>query len=83
MLQPIQAIYENGVLRPLQPVSLQEREVVLLTLQRDKQAESDSPSPVISPELQRLLDLTAKMPMEAPLNGFSNRDHDKAIYRKP
>jgi predicted DNA-binding antitoxin AbrB/MazE fold protein len=33
MLLIIEAIYENGVLRPVQPLSLKEQEKVLITIQ--------------------------------------------------
>jgi predicted DNA-binding antitoxin AbrB/MazE fold protein len=34
MIKPIEAVYENGVLRPLESVDLRERERVTLVLQR-------------------------------------------------
>jgi predicted DNA-binding antitoxin AbrB/MazE fold protein len=38
----VQAIYENGVLRPLQPLNLGEREVVSLSIQREPSVSSTS-----------------------------------------
>jgi predicted DNA-binding antitoxin AbrB/MazE fold protein len=39
MTRTLQAIYENGAFRPLQPVSCQEHEKVLLTVESTERAE--------------------------------------------
>ena len=38
---PMEAVYENGVFRPLQPVSCQEQERVLLTVESLRAAEEN------------------------------------------
>ena len=40
MIQHVEAVYENGVLRPLNPVSLSEAERVTLTITNAKPADS-------------------------------------------
>lgn len=42
MQQLIHAIYENGVLRPLEPLELAERELVSLAIERQQVAEAES-----------------------------------------
>lgn len=42
MQQLIHAIYENGVLRPLEPLELAERELVSLAIERQKGIEPES-----------------------------------------
>jgi predicted DNA-binding antitoxin AbrB/MazE fold protein len=39
MTRTLQAVYENGVFRPLEPVSCREQERVLLTVERREPAE--------------------------------------------
>jgi predicted DNA-binding antitoxin AbrB/MazE fold protein len=41
MARSVQAVYENGAFRPLEPVSCQEQERVLLTVESVKAAEED------------------------------------------
>src|SRR5438445_3830417 len=41
MIRTLQAVYENGAFRPLEPVSCREQERVLLTVQSADRAEED------------------------------------------
>ena len=41
MSKQIEAIYENGVLRPLVPLSLEEHQRVTITIAEDSEAEED------------------------------------------
>lgn len=43
-MQHITAIYENGLLRPLDPLELREHEVVTLTLERVTESSRDVPT---------------------------------------
>ncbi|MEX2168110.1 MAG: antitoxin family protein [Pirellulales bacterium] len=77
------AIYEGGVLRPLQPLNLVEREVVSLSIS------TASDNAITDDEAARqrrvLLAYVTKVesrPDDTPEDGFSNRDHDRLIYGK-
>jgi predicted DNA-binding antitoxin AbrB/MazE fold protein len=53
MTTQLQAVYENGMLRPLQPVALAERQCVTITISEDAagpEAASDQAHFVLSPE---------------------------------
>jgi hypothetical protein len=54
-------------------------EVIARSL-RDPEPE---PGPALSPNkaaLEHLLDEMANLPSQSPADGFSNRDHDRALY---
>jgi predicted DNA-binding antitoxin AbrB/MazE fold protein len=73
------AIYEGGVLRPLAPLDLPEKQVVSLEI-----SPAEAP-PETEGERQRriLLDFIAHVeanPLPDPGDGLSNRDHDQIIY---
>jgi predicted DNA-binding antitoxin AbrB/MazE fold protein len=82
-MELIQAIYEHGVLRPLQPVSLDEQEVVSLAISRpngtlvtgDQQRAFKQRDAVL-----RFIDKMESLPDNTPNDGLSNRDHDRLIY---
>lgn len=80
MSQSVDAIYENGLLRPLTPLVLPERARVALTV--------DEAKPTIDAEdLQRqqaALDAMFKevdaLPQATHADGLSGRDHDQILY---
>lgn len=81
MSQDFDAIYENGVLRPLQPVGFREHEVVSVSVVStgDDAAAGDRQREV-------LLAFAAKMEALAegqPNDGVTNRDHDRILYGEP
>jgi predicted DNA-binding antitoxin AbrB/MazE fold protein len=86
MVQSFQAVYENGVLRPLHPLDLKEHELVSLAVV----AACDNGSTLPTAEQQQaqrqrdsLLRFIAKMeaiPDKSAADGFTNRDHDRLIY---
>lgn len=77
------AIYEGGVLRPLEPLNLVERERVSLSISTaSEKAASDDEA---ARQRSILLAYVAKVesrPDDTPQDGFSNRDHDRLIYGK-
>jgi predicted DNA-binding antitoxin AbrB/MazE fold protein len=81
MSQFIQAIYEHGVFRPLEPVSLPEHERVSLTV---APASNDSGEDTLKDQraaaLRSALDEAARLPLEGPSDGFSGADHDQILY---
>lgn len=85
MSQEFEAIYENGVLRPLEPVGLREHEVVTVSVTPSAD-QGASALAAGTKQREMLLAFTAKMEALAdsgPLDGFSNRDHDRLIYDQP
>ena len=73
MTNRIEAVYERGVFRPVQAVSLAEGARVELAY------ETTSPSPDPQ-ELARALDEIAALPCEGPDDGFSGADADRILY---
>lgn len=72
MSKQIQAVYERGVIRPLEPVALTEGEeldVVLLPRQQHKQK---NPAQVLAE--------IASLPVEGKQDSFSGADHDRVLY---
>lgn len=84
MSQEFDAIYENGVLRPLKPVVFREHEVVSVSVTSSAEG---APSPAVGTKQRGvLLAFTAKMESLAedlPADGTTNRDHDRIIYGEP
>jgi predicted DNA-binding antitoxin AbrB/MazE fold protein len=75
------AIFEDGVLRPLSPLNLQEREVVSLSIVST--SEPAAPESVADRQRNVLLAYVAKVesrPGAPAADGLSNRDHDRLIY---
>lgn len=73
MTTAVAAIYEQGVLRPLQPVELIEGTLVqVILLPRKVLSDSVSPS--------QLLAEIAALPEEGLPDAFSGRDHDQVLY---
>lgn len=73
MVRDVQAIYEHGSLRLLEPVSLQEGERVTVSIES-----AWSPPP---PEaVNAILDRIAALPVPDPNDRFSGEDHDKVLY---
>jgi predicted DNA-binding antitoxin AbrB/MazE fold protein len=81
----ISAIYEGGVLRPLEPIPLKESEVVSLSILRGGGAVGDDSAAEEEGLRHRDIMMAFIKEMEAlpdnnPHDGFSNRDHDRLIY---
>jgi predicted DNA-binding antitoxin AbrB/MazE fold protein len=74
------AIYEGGVLRPLVPLNLTEREVVTLSISTTEdalpRAEVEKQRDILSAFVTKM----ESLPDRTPQDGLSNRDHDKLIY---
>ena len=89
MTHDIDAIYDQGVFRPLEPLVLPEGTRVHLRVEEGKLAgESRSSSSTdTSDQARRELDefrrVMSELPMESPLDGFSGADHDQILYGKP
>jgi predicted DNA-binding antitoxin AbrB/MazE fold protein len=69
----VEAIYEQGVLRLLQPLALAEgTRVTVIVITQELPAESRTPADMLA--------AIAALPMEAEGEEFSGRDHDKVLY---
>lgn len=75
MSKHISAVYERGVIRLLEPVSLtegEELEVVLLS--REHKMQRGNPAQVLAD--------IARLPIEGATDEFSGADHDQVLYPK-
>ena len=81
MTQQIDAIYDNGVFKPLVPLSLPDKTRVTLTLQAEPQVQPDSEvlarQQAALEELRREID---KLPQTKNNDGWSVRQHDELLY---
>ena len=73
MTTTVEAIYEQGVLRLIQPLSLAEgTRVDIIVITRESPAEGRTPADILA--------AIAALPMEVGGEVFSGRDHDKILY---
>jgi len=80
-----QAIYERGILRPLEPMNLKDNEVVLLSIVATNTETMTSDEQIALRQRSVLLSFVEQMESQSdenPSDGFSNRDHDRLIYGK-
>jgi predicted DNA-binding antitoxin AbrB/MazE fold protein len=72
---PIEAVYEQGVLRPTRPIDLAEGtrvEIIVIPESSSKGPGKSTPAEVAA--------RIAAMPMQASPEGFSGEDHDAILY---
>ncbi len=75
MTMTVEAIYEHGILRLKEPISLAEGtlvEVILIT--REPATDAVSPAEILA--------RIAALPEEGSGEAFSGRDHDRILYGK-
>ena len=75
MQKTIQAIYEGGVFKPREPVTLEEGAAVELTVRVEPAFVAADPEKVL-----RFVQEIAAMPLKSPDDGFSGADHDRILY---
>ncbi|MGJ3252223.1 MAG: antitoxin family protein [Elainellaceae cyanobacterium] len=68
----IQAIYEEGVLRPTHPIELPDGTQVLIVI--------TTPEPISVSDSAGILAEIASLPQTSPTQEFSNRNHDEQLY---
>jgi predicted DNA-binding antitoxin AbrB/MazE fold protein len=73
MTKQIEAVYENGVLRPVHPINIPEGE----HLQRIVITRGDAPQ---NGNAAASLAKIAALPIEGDSEAFSGRDHDTLLY---
>ena len=74
MTKEIEAIYEHGIIRPLQPLELPEGsrlDVIVITHEQTQRS-----------NVAETLAEIAALPVEGPSDAFSGRDHDSILYPK-
>jgi predicted DNA-binding antitoxin AbrB/MazE fold protein len=69
----VEAIYEDGVLKPTQPIALPEGTHVSVVI-----TPTETPSAAKTPA--EILAEIAALPLASNNQGFSNRDHDSVLY---
>jgi predicted DNA-binding antitoxin AbrB/MazE fold protein len=71
----IEAVYEQGLIRPLQPLDLLEgsRIDVIVITHEEARATSEA--------VEMIADIAA-LPLEGPTDAFSGREHDSILYSK-
>ncbi len=82
MTQLIQAIYENGVFRPLEPVQLGEHARVSLAVEIPPAAVA-ADAAMLQRQREALARLRTEMdalPSQAPCDGLGGADHDAVLY---
>jgi predicted DNA-binding antitoxin AbrB/MazE fold protein len=84
MIHHLDAIYDQGVFRPVSPLSLADQTRVHLTVE----ASSGMALPTSSIEGQRqaMLELDAELeqvPDSSPEGGLNGADHDRILYGRP
>jgi predicted DNA-binding antitoxin AbrB/MazE fold protein len=82
MTHEFRAIFEHGILRPLDPISLAENDVVTVVVQSngsriEHSAVDDTQQ---KKNLMAALAEANRLPLESPDDGFSGADHDQVLY---
>lgn len=73
MTKEIEAIYEHGMIRPLQPLELPEGSRLDLIVITHEQPKANGDTAEILAEI-------AALPLESPSDEFSGREHDSILY---
>ena len=73
MTKQIEAVYENGVLRPVHPINLREGEHLQLIVVTPRDAPQNGNAAASLAEI-------AALPIEGDSDAFSGRDHDTILY---
>jgi predicted DNA-binding antitoxin AbrB/MazE fold protein len=83
MSQEIRAIYENGLFRPLDPVSVGENDLVSLVVVAGTSPLQSEDANVLARQRIALAEMFAEadsLPLENPDDTFSGADHDLVLY---
>jgi|GEM_PF-705781 len=80
MTQEFDAIYENGVFRPLKPVGFREHEVVSISVTSSDDTGMGNAEDEQRQALLAFADKMESLVEDLPTDGATNRDHDRIIY---
>lgn len=75
MTKEIEAVYEQGIIRPLQPLELAEGTRLDLIVITHEQRKTDGNAAKILAEI-------AALPLEGANDDFAGREHDSILYPK-
>jgi predicted DNA-binding antitoxin AbrB/MazE fold protein len=75
MTKEIEAVYEQGLIRPLQPLDLPEGSRLDVIVITHEQPRATGKAVDIIAEI-------AALPLEGPSDSFSGREHDSILYPK-
>ena len=73
MTKEIEAVYEQGMIRPLQPLELPEGARLDLIVITHEQPKTNGNAAKILAEI-------AALPLEGPSDDFAGREHDSILY---
>ena len=82
MFQHTYAIYEDGVLKPLTPLMLDEHQRVSISVSAELEECSDQ-TEIVARQRKAMEELDvemAKLPDNSPADGFTAADHDAILY---
>ncbi len=80
MSQHFDAIFENGVLKPLEPLHLPEQSRVRVTVEKAEGSEPAEKAPIQQAALQDLLREIDATPQKNNADGWSASQHDDLLY---
>jgi predicted DNA-binding antitoxin AbrB/MazE fold protein len=85
MSYDIDAIYDNGVFRPLEPLAIPDgvRVHLRVSAANEEGRAINEFTNEHRAELDDLRRVMAELPVESPNDGFSGADHDRLLYGKP
>jgi predicted DNA-binding antitoxin AbrB/MazE fold protein len=72
MTTTVAAVYENGILRPLEPLSLSEGQRVQIAVSAEGAANPRNVGAIMAE--------IAALPVEGACDPFTSRDHDQVLY---
>ncbi len=84
MVHHLEAIFENGVFRPIVPVKISEHARVRLVVQEEPIIVDDEDT--VRQQRAAFAELAAelaKIPDQSPDDGFTAADHDRILYGRP
>lgn len=80
MIHQIDAIFDNGVLRPLVPLQLPDQARVKVTVEAPAEGESSDNLAAQKAALRALWQEIDKLPQHCNNDGWSVRQHDELLY---
>lgn len=80
MIQHIDAIYENGVLKPLEPLALPDQTHVKITVDAEQETKESDKLAKQKAALREMWEEIDKLPQHKNNDGWSARQHDEVLY---
>ncbi len=83
MTYDVEAVFDDGVFRPLAPIAIPNGSQVRLHVE-ERVAQDDAGAVARRrAAMDEFLRLAEELPLEGPDDGFSGADHDRVLYGKP